>query len=225
MIRYVVVTHAHADHASGANEFARRSDATVLGPGPGEGFRPDGLLGDGDVVAVDGWRFEALATPGHCAEHLCYLLDAEVARDADPRPIPERLLFSGDHVLGGMSSVVVAPGGDMTDHLASLERVLGLDPVVRRLAPGHGAMADDAPYAVEAQLAHRRAREQQVLSELAGLGSVTVDELARAVYPGLEPDLVAAASLQTWAHLRRLAELGRVVASDPDDRLATWACC
>lgn len=247
-IRYVLVTHAHEDHAPGARDLADRCGAVVLGPSPRDGFAPDAVLADGDVVAVPGWRLEVLATPGHSVDHLCYVLDPDGspdrlgpigpalpggtgAGDAGSPPAPRRaalgggrrLLFSGDHVLGGTPSVVAAPDGDMATYLDSLERLIGLDPPIDRIAPGHGPVLDEPRVVLREYVAHRLAREAQVAEALARLGPATPSELAAAVYPrGLPAGLVQASRLQVWAHLRKLGSDGRARSNDPDDRRATW---
>ncbi|MCU1493919.1 MAG: fold metallo-hydrolase [Acidimicrobiaceae bacterium] len=231
-VRYVVITHSHLDHASGARELADRSAAVVLGPPGRGGYRPDAVLSEGDVVAVPGWRLQPLHTPGHSADHLCYVLDRvpapgrDPATESGPAPArlhpPRRLLFSGDHVLGGTTTVVAAPEGDMTAYLESLDRVLRLDPAVDLIAPGHGEPMSSPRTVLESYIAHRLQREAQVLELLAALGPVTIGDLAAAVYPMLAVGLVDASRLQVWAHLRKLGVEGRARSADPDDPGASW---
>jgi glyoxylase-like metal-dependent hydrolase (beta-lactamase superfamily II) len=218
-VRYVLVTHDHDDHAAGARALARRCGAILLGPPGRPGREPDGVLADGDVVAVPGWRLSVLATPGHSARDVCYLLEAEPGSS----PGSGRLLFSGDLVLGGSSTVVAAPDGDMAQYLASLERLVALEPAVDVVAPGHGPLLAGGRAAIAGQLAHRRLREQEVLAALGRRGRATVAEIAAAVYPNVASGLADAAQLQTWAHLRKLVEDGSVTTLDPDDRTATFA--
>ncbi|MHB1598640.1 MAG: MBL fold metallo-hydrolase [Acidimicrobiales bacterium] len=234
-IRYVVVTHAHDDHAPGARSLARRTGALVLGPPAGGAYAPDAVLADADVVAVPGWRLTALHTPGHAAGHLCYLLDIEredpgfVAGDHRSRregavveSAGPRLLFSGDHLLGGASTVVAPPEGDMVAYLASLERLLRLDPGIDAVAPGHGPLLAGARAVIVAQLAHRAERERQVVAALERSPHATPAGLATTVYGNLDPGLVPAARLQVWAHLRKLATEGRARSTDPDDPGGSW---
>lgn len=234
-IRYVVVTHAHDDHAPGARSLARRTGALVLGPPAGGAYAPDAVLADADVVAVPGWRLTALHTPGHAPEHLCYLLDTEREGsgfvEGGHRPRPEvavvesagpRLLFSGDHLLGGASTVVAPPEGDMAAYLASLERLLRLDPGIDAVAPGHGPLLAGARAVIVAQLAHRAERERQVVAALERSPYATSAGLATTVYGDLDPGLVPAARLQVWAHLRKLATEGRARSTDPDDPGGSW---
>lgn len=222
-VRYVLVTHSHADHALGARALAERCGAVVLGPPARGGYEPDGTLDDGDVVAVPGWRLEVMRTPGHSADHLCFVLDPDPDPDiGSGDEAATRVVLSGDHVLGGMSSVVAAPDGDMRAYLGSLERLLRLEPQIDLLAPGHGEPIVTPLETVRAYLAHRLGREREILAALSGAGSASVAELAAAVYPALAEGLVVASRLQVWAHLRKLGGEGRARSADPDDVEAVW---
>ena len=207
-VRWILVTHAHPDHCLGAAGLRERTGAEVLGWGAGQRFRPDGLLGDGDVVDGPGFRLRALHTPGHASDHLCFLLESE------------GLLFSGDHVLAGTTVVVAPPDGDMADYLDSLRRLKGLG--IRAMAPGHGPLVEDPEGRIDEYLAHRRAREAAVLDALAMAGRATVAQLVGAVYGDVRPELHPAAALSLWAHLRKLAGDGRARSPDPDAMGAWW---
>jgi glyoxylase-like metal-dependent hydrolase (beta-lactamase superfamily II) len=233
-VRYVVVTHGHGDHAPGARLLAERSGAVVLGPPVGADFAPDGVLADGDVVAVPGWRLGVLHTPGHSSDHLCYLLEAERATVAPAEPASsagpangerhERLLFSGDLVLGGTSTIVAAPDGDMADYLRSLDRLQRLAPPIDLIAPGHGRVVSEPRAVLAEYVAHRLAREAEVLEALARLGNASPSEIAAAVYPASLPaGLVEASRRQVWAHLRKLGAEGRARGTAPDEPQASWA--
>lgn len=140
-VSHVLITHTHKDHCGGARDFASRVGAPVFGGGahPGLGeegataveegadrrFRPDGVLKDGETVRGRGWTIEAVATPGHLSNHLCFALREE------------KTLFTGDHVMGWSTSVIAPPEGDMGDYLASLEKLLARDDA--RYLPTHGA--------------------------------------------------------------------------------------
>jgi glyoxylase-like metal-dependent hydrolase (beta-lactamase superfamily II) len=142
-------------------------------------------------------------TPGHAADHCCFLLAAE------------RAVFTGDHVLGRGTTVVEWPGGDMAAYLASLELVRDLRP--ERLYPGHGPLVADATARVEGYLAHRRDREAQVLAALAA-GDRTPAEVVTRVYAEVDPALHPAAELSVRAHLAKLVREGRVAATDGGER-------
>jgi glyoxylase-like metal-dependent hydrolase (beta-lactamase superfamily II) len=214
-LRYVLVTHSHRDHAPGAGWLAAQSGATLLAFGARAGFDPDGLLGDGDLVRGEGFEIEALHTPGHSSDHLCYLLRSPQLDPAFP------LLFSGDHVMGGSTVVISPPDGDMAAYLASIERLLALDPPIGAIAPGHGELLADPRLVLRSYLEHRLAREATVLGGL-GAGPATARELVGAIYPGLAPSLESAAARQIWAHLRKLEGDGVARSEDPDDLDARW---
>ncbi|HVB06703.1 MAG TPA: MBL fold metallo-hydrolase [Acidimicrobiales bacterium] len=212
-LRYVVVTHTHRDHSPGAAEVARRCGATLLGFGARDGFEPAGPLRDGDRVQVAGYRLDVLHTPGHASNHLCYLLDSP--------EVPVRVLFSGDHVMGGSTVVISPPDGDMAAYLASLERLLSIRPAIGAIAPGHGGVLEDPEGVLRGCLAHRRDREARVMTLLAD-GPSTPAALVATIYRDLDPALTEAAGRQLWAHLRKLAADGLVSSPDVDDLASTW---
>ena len=216
----ILVSHTHRDHSPGVAALVAATGAETLGFGPhvtppgegGEGgdplFDPDRRLADGEVVEGDGWRLEALHTPGHCANHLCFALEAEEAL------APPGLLFSADHVMSWSTSVVSPPDGDMADYMRSLERVAAR--ADRLLLPGHGPAHDAPGPFIAALIAHRREREARVLDALrAAGGAVGAAALVPAVYgPALEPRLAPAAARSLLAHLVKLAREGLAVAEE-----------
>jgi len=210
-IRTVVVTHTHPDHAPGAAGLAARTGAEVLGFGPGEGFVPTRSVGEGHTVAVEGATVVALHTPGHAADHLCWLLAEEAT------------LFSGDHVMDGSTVVIAPPDGDMTRYVASLRRLRALDPPLARIAPGHGALIEDPGHAVDTLVAHRLRREALVVRALRAAGRATVDDLLPVVYADVGHDRHHVARRSLWAHLRKLGTEGRARSADPDDVEAPWS--
>ncbi|SHJ36587.1 Glyoxylase, beta-lactamase superfamily II [Roseomonas rosea] len=205
----ILVSHTHRDHSPGAAPLAAATGAETLGFGPhltpaaeGEGgdhtFSPDTRLRDGETVEGDGWRLTALHTPGHCANHLCFALEAE--REL----APEGVLFSADHVMAWSTSVVSPPDGDMADYMRSLERVAARGD--RLLLPGHGPAHDAPGPFIAALIGHRREREARVLEVLrAAGGPASALALVPAVYgPVLEERLVPAAARSLLAHLVKL---------------------
>jgi hydroxyacylglutathione hydrolase len=213
----VLVTHAHRDHSAGARAFAARVGAPVLahgatggarspaiaplvaagGHGGGEGidagFVPDQRIGEGAVVAGPGWTLTALATPGHTADHLSFAWAEGAA------------LFSGDHVMGWATTLISPPDGDLGAFRASLRRLEGRAETV--YYPGHGAPVR-APGALVAHvLAHRDAREAEIVAALAQRPS-TVPALVAALYAAVDPRLHGAAGRTVLAHLIDLRERG-----------------
>jgi glyoxylase-like metal-dependent hydrolase (beta-lactamase superfamily II) len=202
-VELVLLTHTHPDHAEGARAFAAqvRAPLAALAPGWATADAPD--LAAGRPLAVAGVELRPLPTPGHAADHCCFLLPAE------------RAAFTGDHVLGRGTTVVEWPGGDMAAYLASLELLLGQD--LARLYPGHGPTVGDPRARVEGYLAHRREREAQVLAALEA-GDRTPAEVVARVYAEVDPALHPAAELSVRAHLVKLVREGRVQAGGDGER-------
>jgi glyoxylase-like metal-dependent hydrolase (beta-lactamase superfamily II) len=223
-IRWILATHTHADHSPGAAGLRLRTGATVYGygPPPATARGVAGLEGHDwefapDVRVAEGWRLpgapfvlDALHTPGHASNHLCFAL-ADRAR----------LLFSGDQVMSGSTVVIAPPDGDMAVYLESLERLRGEG--IDRIAPGHGDMIEDPAAVLDQYLAHRMSREAAILAALTELGPAGIDQLVAAVYTDVPADRHPIARYSVWAHLRKLAAQGRVQGDDVDDIDAAWA--
>ncbi|MCL4189534.1 MAG: MBL fold metallo-hydrolase [Rhodobacteraceae bacterium] len=222
----ILVTHAHRDHSALAGRLAAATGAPVLaygdwtagrnprlaalpGLGGGEGvdraFRPDRRLADGEAVAAGDWRIEALWTPGHMGNHLCFRLGGTV--------------FSGDLVMGWSSSIVSPPDGELAAYRASLARLVGLG--AARLLPGHGPPVEAPAARVAELLAHRAAREAAIRDALAA-GCRTAAEVVAAVYTDTPPALHPAAARTVLAHLIDLADRGLVRADGPPAPAARW---
>src|SRR5215472_9007759 len=168
-VTHILITHTHRDHSPAAAALKAETGAATWGFGPHAGgrrgepgieeggdwdFVPDVVLDDGDAIAGEGWRFEAVHTPGHTSNHLCFAL-------------PERgILFSGDHVMGWSTSVVAPPDGDMAAYMASLAKLLFRNDKV--YWPTHGPAIDRPQRHVRAFIAHRREREAGILECLSG---------------------------------------------------------
>jgi glyoxylase-like metal-dependent hydrolase (beta-lactamase superfamily II) len=198
----ILVTHTHLDHSGGARSLQAETSAEILGMAPHptspeaaapaleEGadfaFVPDRTLRDGETVAIGELTLEAVHTPGHIGNHLCFSL------------IEEETLFTGDHIMGWSTTVVAPPDGDMRHYMESLERLLSRQD--RRYLPTHGAPIEHPRPFVEAVKAHRLARDAAILDALA-TGPKTITEIVRMVYVGLDPALHLAAGLNVKAHL------------------------
>jgi len=211
-IRWILVTHTHIDHSPAAADLKKRTGATVLGYDERDGFVPDQELKDGHAVEGTGFRLEAIHTPGHASNHLCYALTGR------------RLIFSGDHIMAG-STVVIAPlDGDMRAYLDALRKLRQLDQFA--VAPGHGPFIEDGHAKVDEYLVHRAQREQAIAAALADLtehhGPATIEQLVEAVYTDVPEHLHPIARYSVWAHLRKLAAEGAATSTDSDDIAARW---
>jgi glyoxylase-like metal-dependent hydrolase (beta-lactamase superfamily II) len=199
-LTHVVVTHNHSDHASGVIALARRDPALTFSklPWPERDLRYSvgwSPVSDGAVVEAGDTMLEVVHTPGHAPDHICLWHAGS------------RTLFSGDLAL--LHTTVVVPasaGGDMTAYVASLERVLALEPA--RMLPAHGPVIESPGKLLRAYLRHRRAREVEILGRLAD-GPATVAYFASSIYEGLPEALVASATDGLLAHLIKLEREGR----------------
>jgi glyoxylase-like metal-dependent hydrolase (beta-lactamase superfamily II) len=177
--------------------------------GGDQSFEPDVVLRDGDVVEGDGWTLDAVHTPGHASNHLCYLLREEGT------------LCSGDHVMGWSTTVVSPPDGDLGEYLDSLEKLLGREQDSRYL-PTHGPPVDNPHALVRAFLTHRRERSEQLLAVL-DAGSATIAELVPQVYALTSKKLWRGAAGSMYAQLLYLRDAGEVDADDDAPRrCSTW---
>lgn len=203
-IRWILATHTHPDHSPGIAGLKARTGAEVLAFDSRDGLEVDATLGDGDTVEATEFRLTAVHTPGHASNHLCFLLNEE------------RLLFSGDHIMQGSTVVIRPPDGDMAVYLESLEKLKTIKPRLRAIAPGHGHLIEDPMRVVDEYIAHRHAREQQILDAVTVSGATTVDDLVKSIYAEVDEELHPVARHTVHAHLLKLANEGRVEGGDID---------
>jgi len=201
-ITTVLLTHSHPDHRPLARRLAEAVSAPLHALDPGDdGAAP---LRDGDVVEAGGVALRAVHTPGHASDHLCFF-DAQ-----------SRELFTGDHVLSGMTTVISPPDGDMSDYMDSLRRVLSLRPAV--IHPGHGRTIEDGVAAVEEYIAHRLEREAQVAEAVRRRGgAVAPIDVVPEIYAAYPQALHAFAARSVQAHLDKLVRDGRAALVEPGD--------
>jgi glyoxylase-like metal-dependent hydrolase (beta-lactamase superfamily II) len=158
--------------------------------------QPDMLADDGDRLSVGSLSLRLVHTPGHTAGHICVFLEED------------RVLFSGDNVLGmGTTAIAPPPHGDMLRYLASLRKMQGLDAAL--LCPGHGPVVKEPNRKIQELLDHRRERDEQIVTFI-GQGRDTVRRLVKAVYPELDRRLVPMATGQVLSHLHKLEQEGKV---------------
>jgi glyoxylase-like metal-dependent hydrolase (beta-lactamase superfamily II) len=216
-VETILITHTHRDHSPGAKRLRAATGARVIGAAPfipaGDGtdgldsahdrdYSPDAVLADGERLHGAGFSIEAVATPGHCSNHLCFAL------------IEENALLSGDHVMAWSTSVVAPPDGSMRAYMASLEKLRGRAEAI--YWPGHGGPVVEPQRYLRALIHHRRQREASIVAAL-GDGPQTIPALVAKVYAGIDPALTRAAGLSTLAHLEDLGERGLIVSEAAAD--------
>ena len=203
----IMCTHTHRDHSPAARPLAERTGTPIIGCAPlaletvgpradaafdGD-YAADCVLADGDTIEIDGEAVIAVATPGHTSNHLCFAF-----RGA---------LFSGDHVMGWSTTVVVPPDGDMAAYMASLDKLRKRDE--RVYYPAHGPPVTNPQQYARHLLGHRMQREKQIL-RLVGEQPLEIAGIVASAYPGLDPRLVIAAGGSVFAHLLDLERRGLV---------------
>ncbi|MGH8998565.1 MAG: MBL fold metallo-hydrolase [Acidimicrobiia bacterium] len=202
-VRWVLLTHHHLDHAPGAMRLSEATGAEILAFGPprsaGADWSPHRRLGDGETIEGTEWGLEVLYTPGHASDHLCFLLEEE------------RVLFTGDTVLSGSTTVINPPDGNMADYLASLERIRKLR--LSRICPGHGDVIDDPKATIVEYIQHRLAREAQILEVVAD-GPVRIPDVVTRLYADVPEALHPWAARSVHAHLIKLKAEGKVSGRD-----------
>jgi glyoxylase-like metal-dependent hydrolase (beta-lactamase superfamily II) len=205
----ILCTHTHRDHSPAAAPLKAATGAQIIGCAPlvleDDGPRadsafdpdyvPDRILTDGESIAGDGWTIEAVTTPGHTSNHLCYSL------------VETKALFTGDHVMKWSTSVVSPPDGNMSAYMASLQKLYDRDD--RVYYPAHGPAVEKPRQLVRGMIGHRRQRERQIL-KLLEAGEGHIPEMVAAMYKGLDPRLTGAAGRSVLAHLVDLQNQGRV---------------
>ena len=194
----IMCTHTHRDHSPAARPLAERAGAPIVGCAPlaletvgpradasfdGD-YAPDRVLADGEAIMIGGEPVTAVATPGHTSNHLCFSF-----RGA---------LFSGDHVMGWSTTVVVPPDGDMAAYMESLNKLRKRDD--RVYYPAHGPAVTNPQQYARHLLGHRMQREKQILGIIRERPRSVPEIVARA-YPGLDPRLTVAAGGSVLAHL------------------------
>lgn len=195
-VALTLLTHGHPDHAEGAARFAELTRTPVRALDPALRLGDEGLAA-GDTVTTGGLDLRVVATPGHTADSLSFLLPADGA------------VLTGDTVLGRGTTVVAHPEGRLGDYLDSLRRLqaLTVDGGVDTVLPGHGPVLGDARGAVEFYLAHRAHRLAQVETAVES-GLRTPAEVVARVYADVDRALWPAAELSVRAQLDYLREHG-----------------
>lgn len=216
----ILVTHSHLDHSEGGPALARATGATTYAFGPsdsgrtplmtrliaeglrdgGEGrdeaFSPDVLLREGQIFASPAGEIFAHHTPGHMSNHLCFSW--------------QKVVFSGDLIMGWSTSLISPPDGDVTAFMESLTKIEQLRPTT--LFPGHGASIPTPQLRIAFLRQHRVERESQILSAL-GQAPMDLLTLTKTVYHDLPPAYLPLAARNTFAHLIDLTMKNKASAS------------
>jgi glyoxylase-like metal-dependent hydrolase (beta-lactamase superfamily II) len=214
----IVCTHTHRDHSPASRPLAEATGAPIVGCGAlslhDEGpradaefdpdYSPDRLLEDGEVLEGPGWSLEAVATPGHTSNHLCFAL-----REAGA-------LFTGDHVMGWSTTIVSPPDGDMADYMASLDKLLARNDSA--YYPAHGPAIDVPEKHVRGLIAHRQGRERAIVEEVER-GVTRIPQMVERIYSDIDPGLHPAAARSVLAHLIHLKQRGLVRSNGEEWRL------
>ncbi|MES2492379.1 MAG: MBL fold metallo-hydrolase [Pseudomonadota bacterium] len=206
----ICCTHTHRDHSPAAAPLKAATGAPIIGCAPlalasdgprsdaafDAAYQPDRVLRDGESLGGPDWTLTAVATPGHTSNHLCFALEESGA------------LFTGDHVMGWSTSVIVPPDGDMACYMASLDKLHRRDD--RVFYPAHGPQVDKPRQLVRGMIGHRRQRERQIMKLLEGGACTIEDDLVPPMYKGVDRALWPAAGRSVLAHLIELERRGAV---------------
>ncbi len=214
-IRMIVCTHSHSDHSPGALPLQALCDTSTRPPilglpsaptaRPGSHFVPDRVLQNNELLTLVNkglqpdltHTLEVIYTPGHAANHLCLVLRED------------GLLFSGDHVLNGSTTVVDPPDGDMTDYLNSLDTLSAAcaEHDIAFILPAHGYVIRQAPQAIAHLKAHRLKREAKVRTAMQTKPGGTMDDWVAVAYDDVPESIWSLAKRSMLAHVQRLQEL------------------
>ena len=217
-IRAIICTHSHPDHSPAAAPLqalcSKASQPKIYGmknlptSRPHSEFTPDVQVADGDVLTLtsqsaDGdltITLRAIHTPGHAANHVCWTLQED------------GLLFSGDHVLNGSTTVIDPPDGNMTDYLESLDKLSAACEQydIGYILPAHGYVLGFAKDAIAKLKAHRLGREAKVKKAMQAMPDVALDELVALAYDDVSPKLWPVAMRSLAAHVERLQEMDKL---------------
>jgi len=218
-VSHIIITHTHIDHSPLAAPLKKMTGAQTWAEGPhraardlhiGEtnpldasgdkDFIPDNFVTHNQMIEGDGWALEALLTPGHTMNHVCYGMAGT------------EQMFSGDHVMGWATSIVAPPDGAMSDYMASLE--IMIERHERVYFPGHGGRLEKAREFSRALRAHRKMRETAILSRVRK-GDETIKQIVAVIYKETDPRLHGAAGLSVLAHIEDLMAKGLLESNGP----------
>ncbi|MEX1668204.1 MBL fold metallo-hydrolase [Zhongshania guokunii] len=196
-VERIVTTHTHSDHSPGAATLqGHYSGVPVIGAQivddghQDQSFAPTQGLAHDDCFVIEDSSLRAIYTPGHVANHFCFLHEATGT------------VFTGDHIMQGSTVVIIPPAGDMADYVDSLR--LLLDYPMHYLAPGHGSLIANPRAEVEALIAHRQGREAKIVAAFKEVVKGDLDDLVAVAYRDVDVSIHPIAKLSLWAHLLKL---------------------
>ena len=200
-IKRILVTHTHTDHSPAALPISKVLDVPMYGrlidgesSWEDETFIPDVILNDADIIKTDEYTLEAIHTPGHASNHLCFLIKEL------------NCLITGDHIMDGSTVVIGPPDGNMADYLESLNKLFKYK--IDCLAPGHGNFMYEPKKVIESIIRHRLSREAKVLRRLEDVGDIDLESLTAIVYDDVPEQLHPIAKFSLEAHLLKLLNEG-----------------
>ena len=200
-IRWIIVTHTHKDHSPVAAILAEKTGAELVGymMDPPDSFQDTSFqvsenIADGELFKTSEFTLEAIHTPGHVGNHVCYFLHEE------------GMLFAGDHIMDGSTVVILPPSGDMKDYLDSLDKLKQRS--LESIAPGHGNLMPEPMKVIEGLIRHRSMREKKVIAGMKKLGEASLLGMLSTVYDDVDKELLFYARFSLWAHLLKLERDG-----------------
>lgn len=208
-ITHILVTHNHKDHSPAARPLSKLCGAKIYAydvmnqqytdvdaeEGIDKEFSPDVIIKDGDIIEGENWTIEAVHTPGHLSNHLCFSY------------LQEQALFTGDHIMGWSTTIISPPDGNMQDYLDSLEKLMDRDEKI--YYPTHGLPIENPKQFVRQLHGHRLRRDKEIIRALEQ-GATTIDKIVQIVYSNIDQKLHLAASRTIYAHLIRLVDIGKL---------------
>ena len=208
-VSHILVTHNHKDHSPAAQPLSEITGAKIYAYDPKDqqyleddieegidrDFKPHINISDGHIINGSDWTIEAVHTPGHLSNHLCFAYAEEKA------------LFTGDHIMGWSTTIVSPPDGNMQDYLDSLEKILRRDDEI--YYPTHGKPIEDPKMLVQKLIDHRLKREKDIIEAIEA-GADQLQLMVRSIYNNIPEKLYIAAERTIYAHLIRLVALGEI---------------
>ena len=219
-VEHILVTHTHMDHSPGVTPLKNLLGGEVHGAMPREipngaqtaesiqyDFKPDNVLLNGSIINGEGWSLEAIYTPGHMSNHMCFALPEE------------NVLFTGDHIMSWNTTIVSPPDGNMGEYFSSLDTCLARGD--KSYWPAHGPSIPNPQPFTRAYRNHRRMRESEILKCLDN-GHYTIPDIVGILYKHLPEKLHGAASRSVLAHLEYLIETERVTQNDKSEETTKY---